>query len=142
MKENKSCLSVVIPVYNEEDTLSEIVKKTLTVPRLLEVIIVDDCSTDRTPEIGQALAALHPQVRYFRQPKNGGKTQALRTGFAYTEGDIVIVQDADLEYDPAEIPQVFNQSLTDKQTWSMDHDFSSERPPVSCTSTTSWRTRH
>ena len=106
-----ACLSVVIPAFNEESTLAAIVERTLAVPHVLEVIVVDDCSTDRTPEVGRRLAEKHPQVRFVRQPKNGGKTEALKTGFALTTGDIVIVQDADLEYDPAEIPDVIQPIL-------------------------------
>ncbi len=96
-------LSVVVPVYNEESTLSEVVRRVLAIPYLLEVIIVDDCSTDGTPEIIRKLVEAHPQVRTSRQNRNAGKTAALRTGFALTQGEVVIVQDADLEYDPSEI---------------------------------------
>ena len=102
----RECLSVVIPVYDEEKTLTNIVQRVLELPQLLEIVIVDDCSKDRTPEIAQALVAEYPKVRYMRQAKNGGKTAALKTGFAMTQGEVVIVQDADLEYDPAEIPDV------------------------------------
>ncbi len=98
-----ACLSVVIPVYNEAATLGEVVSKLLSVPCLLEVIIVDDCSTDTTPQVAHQLTNAHPQVRWIRHEKNAGKTAALRTGFALTAGEIVIVQDADLEYDPADI---------------------------------------
>lgn len=98
-----ACLSVVIPVYNEASTLNEVVTKVLGVPCLLEVIIVDDCSSDGTAEVAKHLAATHPQVRTVHHSRNGGKTAALRTGFALTQGDVVIVQDADLEYDPEEI---------------------------------------
>jgi glycosyltransferase involved in cell wall biosynthesis len=101
-----ACLSVVVPAYNEAATLREIVDKLLTLPSVLEVIIIDDCSRDRTPEIGQELAAGDSRIRYYRQAKNGGKTEALKRGFALTTGEIVIVQDADLEYDPDEIPSV------------------------------------
>lgn len=100
---NTDCLSIVIPAYNEEATLSAIVHRVLSVPRLLEIIVVDDCSQDRTGTIAQELARLHPKVKAVRREINGGKTEALKTGFALTTGDIVIVQDADLEYDPSDI---------------------------------------
>src|SRR5438132_7001428 len=108
---NSACLSVVIPAYNEAATLTTIVGRVLIVPRLLEIVIVDDCSTDGTPEIAAELAASNPRVRLIRQPKNAGKTEALKAGFAATRGEIVIVQDADLEYDPAEIPEVIQPIL-------------------------------
>jgi glycosyltransferase involved in cell wall biosynthesis len=66
------------------------------------VIVVDDGSKDHTAELVEAIAKDQPKIRLIRQPKNGGKTEALKTGFAASTGDIVIVQDADLEYDPAE----------------------------------------
>src|SRR6266850_1021315 len=100
------CLSVVIPVYNEAETLSEVVRKVVAIPYLLEVIIVDDCSTDATPEVIRRLTEMYPQVRGVRQARNAGKTAALKAGFALSSGAVVIVQDADLEYDPAEIPDV------------------------------------
>lgn len=98
-----ACLSVVVPVFNEETTLMEVVQKLFLVPCILEIIIVDDCSTDQTPEVARQLAEAHAQVRLVRHERNAGKTAALRTGFALTLGEIVIVQDADLEYDPADI---------------------------------------
>jgi glycosyltransferase involved in cell wall biosynthesis len=106
-----ACLSVVVPVYNEEATLAEVVRKLLNVPCLLEIIIVDDCSTDGTEHVARELAATHSQVRVVRQPRNGGKTAALKTGFALTTGAIVIVQDADLEYDPTDIYGVIRPIL-------------------------------
>lgn len=105
------CLSVVIPVYNEEASLAQVVGKLLALPQLLEVIIVDDCSTDRSAAIARTLVEGDPRVRFLPQHKNGGKTAALRAGFAETRGDIVIVQDADLEYDPQEIPLVIRPIL-------------------------------
>jgi glycosyltransferase involved in cell wall biosynthesis len=99
-------LSIVVPAYNEEVTLKTVVEKLLHVPHLHEIVIVDDCSSDRTNEIATLLASTHPSVRVIRHQKNGGKTEALKTGFAATTGNIVIVQDADLEYDPNEIRHV------------------------------------
>jgi glycosyltransferase involved in cell wall biosynthesis len=99
-------LSVVVPAYNEESTLAEIIRRLLVLPEVLEVIIVNDCSSDNTAAIADQLAADHPQIRVAHHPVNKGKTEALKTGFALTKGEIVIVQDADLEYDPAEIAEV------------------------------------
>ncbi len=103
---NRPYLSVVMPAYNEEATLKQIVDKVLELDFLLELIIVDDCSKDRTPEIAQALTNADERVRYVRQSVNSGKTEALKTGFSLTKGTVVIVQDADLEYDPSEISDV------------------------------------
>ena len=108
---NHRCLSVVVPAYNEEATIKVVIEKLLRLPQLLEIIIVDDCSTDRTPEITHLLAATYQSVKVVRHDRNRGKTEALKSGFALTRGDIVIVQDADLEYDPAEIPAVIQPIL-------------------------------
>ncbi|MDX6557706.1 MAG: hypothetical protein QOF72_755 [Blastocatellia bacterium] len=97
------CLSVVVPVFNEAKTLTQVVQKLTLVPHLLEIIIVDDCSTDQTPEVIRQLAEKHPEVRSARHTRNSGKTAALKTGFALTTGQIIIIQDADLEYDPEDI---------------------------------------
>jgi glycosyltransferase involved in cell wall biosynthesis len=105
------CLSVVIPLYNEEGSIAEVVHKLLALPHLLEIIIVDDCSTDRSLEVARSLAHADSRVRVAEQKKNSGKTAALRTGFALTQGDVVIVQDSDLEYDPSEIPLVIRPIL-------------------------------
>ncbi len=100
-------LSVVMPAYNEEPTLRESVQAVLErVPGLLELVLVNDGSRDRTGAIADQLALEDSRVRVIHQPRNMGKTAALKTGFAATRGDIVIVQDADLEYDPAEIDAV------------------------------------
>jgi glycosyltransferase involved in cell wall biosynthesis len=96
-------LSIVVPAYNEEATLSEIVARLLAVPEAGEIVIVDDCSTDGTRAIADRMAAENPRIKVAHHPVNRGKTEALKTGFALTTGQIVIVQDADLEYDPAEI---------------------------------------
>jgi glycosyltransferase involved in cell wall biosynthesis len=106
-----ACLSVVIPVYNEEATLSEVVSRVLTIPYLLEVIIVDDCSTDSSAGVARMLSEKDPRVRVALHKRNAGKTAALKTGFALTKGKVVIIQDADLEYDPSEIRGVIQPIL-------------------------------
>ncbi|HEY9718292.1 MAG TPA: glycosyltransferase family 2 protein [Trichormus sp.] len=106
-----ACLSVVVPAYNEERTLAAVIEKLVVIPHLLEVIIVDDCSTDRTQDIAKELSQRFSCVRYLRCEKNSGKTAALKLGFSATTGDIVIVQDADLEYDPSEIALVIDPIL-------------------------------
>lgn len=103
----KWTLSVVVPAYNEEKTITKVLTALLkAIPDVHEVIVVDDGSKDRTAELVEAFVQQHSNIHLIRQPKNGGKTEALKTGFAASTGDIVIVQDADLEYDPEEIPSV------------------------------------
>lgn len=103
-------LSVVIPVYNERETLFNIIRRVLAVPLDLDVelVLVDDCSRDGTLELYGQLPAEFPgvQIRVLKHPVNRGKGAALRTGFAEVKGDLVIVQDADLEYDPQDYPKL------------------------------------
>jgi len=99
-------LSVVIPCYNEEKTLTKCVERVLKIADKslsLEVIIIDDCSTDRSLAIAKELEAKYPEVTVFEHPRNQGKGAALRTGFQKATGDFVSVQDADLEYNPIEL---------------------------------------
>ncbi len=100
-------ISVVMPAYNEEPTLRRSVQAVLDkVSELGELIVVNDGSRDRTGAIADQLAREDARVRVIHQPVNAGKTAALKAGFAASRGEIVIVQDADLEYDPAEIELV------------------------------------
>ena len=100
-------LSVLIPVYNEEKTASEIITRVLALGAVVkEIIIVDDGSTDRTAEILRVRVANEPKCHFHQMPKNGGKTSAIRKALELATGEIIIIQDADLEYDPAEIPDV------------------------------------
>ena len=105
------CLSVVMPAYNEEDTLEACVLRVLESPWTAELIIVNDGSRDRTREIGEKLAEAHQSVRFLEQPVNMGKGAALARGFGAAQSDFVIVQDADLEYDPAEYDEVLGPLL-------------------------------
>jgi glycosyltransferase involved in cell wall biosynthesis len=97
-------LSIVIPIYNEKDTLEEIFRLVQETPYDKEIIAVDDASTDGSREILEHLAQRHENVKTFYHQRNQGKGAALRTGFAQVNGDVVIIQDADLEYRPADYP--------------------------------------
>jgi glycosyltransferase involved in cell wall biosynthesis len=100
-------LSVVMPVYNERNTVGEIIRRVLAVPMRIQLIVVDDASTDGTAEI---LERLQKELSFtlLKQPQNGGKGSALRRGFTVVTGDLMIIQDADLEYHPEEYPLLTN----------------------------------
>ncbi len=108
------CLSVVMPVYNEAGTVAEMVKLVLAQRPVQQLVIVDDASTDGTAEVLRSLAAQEARVTLVRQARNPGKGAALRTGFTHATAPMVIVQDADLEYDPAEYFRVLNPIMLGK----------------------------
>lgn len=107
-------LSVVMPVYNERHTLRQVVAKVLAVPLEIELLCVDDGSTDSSRDILAQLVEQYPQMRVFLQPHNMGKGAALRRGIQEATGDFVIIQDADLEYDPGEYPHVLEPLVQGK----------------------------
>ena len=125
-KKPRPCLSVVIPCYNEESTIQALVALVLKSPWVAEVIIVDDGSKDRSREILAAMT--DPKVHVVLHDVNQGKGAALRTGFAHATADFVIVQDADLEYDPSEYRLVLEPLLDDRADVVFGSRFLSGRP--------------
>ena len=104
-------LSVVVPAYNEEDTLEQVLRAVMDLPLRKEVVVVDDGSVDGTPALLLRLAAELPDLRPLIQPSNRGKGAAVRTGIDATLGDIVLIQDADLEYSPTDLPALLQPLL-------------------------------
>jgi len=106
-------LSIVIPAYNEKNTIKEVIERVRATPYDKEIIIVDDGSIDGSREILKEIEN-NPDLKIFYHEKNTGKGAALRTGFRYVTGDIVIIQDADLEYDPVEYGNLIKPILDGK----------------------------
>jgi glycosyltransferase involved in cell wall biosynthesis len=107
MSDERPDLTVVIPAFDEEDTILRVIERVRELPFSVQIIVVDDCSRDRTAALVQDLEG----VEFLRHDRNQGKGAALRTGFSLARGRVVVVQDADLEYDPAEIPALIQPIL-------------------------------
>lgn len=110
--EFRPCVSVLVPAYNEQATIGQVLRRVLMLPIVKEVIVVDDGSSDRTHD--EVVAIKDPRIKLIHLPQNSGKTAAICRAIAEITGDVVIVQDADLEYDPSEIPSVVEPILLDK----------------------------
>jgi len=114
---NFSSVTIVIPAYNEESTIESLILSVIDANFLglkVEIIVVDDFSYDRTFDIVSNLASKHPSLKVCKHTLNLGKGAALRTGFDKANGDIVVIQDADLEYDPKEYPKLLKPIVENK----------------------------
>jgi glycosyltransferase involved in cell wall biosynthesis len=109
-------LSVLMPALNEARTISQVLDAVLASPVDLEVVLVDDGSTDRTWELMKARADSVPRVRAYRHEVNRGKGAAIRTALGHAQGEVVLIQDADLEYDPDDYPRLLEPILSGKAT--------------------------
>lgn len=109
---SEQTLSVLMPAYNEAQTIATVVRKVLALPMLKELIIVNDCSSDETLSIIEAID--DERIQIYSTPHNSGKTAAIKTALSHASGQIIIIQDADLEYDPAEIPEVIDPIVQDQ----------------------------
>jgi len=124
--EPRPCLSVIIPCYNEQGTIASLIAMVQASPWVQEIIVVDDGSQDKSREILEAIS--DPQVRVIMHAANQGKGAALRTGFSHATAEFVIVQDADLEYDPSEYPLVLEPLLDNRADVVFGSRFLSGRP--------------
>jgi glycosyltransferase involved in cell wall biosynthesis len=121
-------LSIVIPAFNEAATIDKVLDRIAeSVGHFHEVIVVDDASTDQTAGLVEKRVGLDPRVRLLRHAQNSGKTAALRTGFVAVTGDLVVIQDADLEYDPADIPDLIDPILDGRGDVSLGSRFMVKR---------------
>jgi glycosyltransferase involved in cell wall biosynthesis len=110
----RALVSVVVPVFNESATVGQIVDELLALELHLEVLLVDDGSTDSSPAVLAQLAEQHTEVKVLTQPANRGKGAAVRRGITESTGEILLIQDADLEYSPSDIPALIDPLLSGK----------------------------
>jgi len=110
----KQTVSIIMPVFNEHSTVAKVIETVLGQPVVAELIIVNDASSDGTGDVLEALKTSDPRIRVFHHNLNQGKGAALRTGIGHATADIVIIQDADLEYDPNEYPILLGPILRGK----------------------------
>jgi glycosyltransferase involved in cell wall biosynthesis len=121
-------LSIVIPVFNEEKTIERVLDRVNEcLADFHEIVVIDDASLDHTAELVEKRTDADPRIRLIRHSRNSGKTAALRTGFAAITGDLVVIQDADLEYDPADIPDLIAPILADRGDVSLGSRFMVKR---------------
>ncbi len=133
-------LSLIVPAFNEEKTLAAVLEKVLRfIPDVHEILVIDDASVDRTPEVCHSYTLRDPRIKLFRHHKNLA-TAALQTGFAACSGSIVVVQDADLEYDPAKFPTSLRRSKGGGRRLSRFTLYDPARR-TTCIFATFWRTR-
>lgn len=120
------CLSVVVPCYNEAATIRTILERVLASPYVQEVVVVDDASVDETADIARSVA--DDRIQVLQQPRNTGKGAALRRGFAEASAKFVVVQDADLEYDPADYARLLEPLLSERADVVYGSRFLTDRP--------------
>ena len=114
MMSAEGCLSIVMPVYNERATVASVIRTVLEQPEVGELIIVNDASRDGSDQELERVKSEDPRIRVFHHEVNQGKGSALRTGIGYATRDVILIQDADMEYDPSEYPLLLGPILRGK----------------------------